>query len=78
MIYHDSTKEYFFSKHQNKAEFKNLNDSEVLSSDFQALEPLQPHWPHRPLQPHWPLQPQKPYFTKNLPEPDGWIIPGPK
>ena len=31
---------------------------------FQALELLQPNWPHRPLQPHWPLQPQKLYFTK--------------
>ena len=45
---------------------------------FQALELLQPHWPHRPLQPHWPLQPLKPYFTKKLPDPDGWIIPGTK
>ena len=31
---------------------------------FQALELLQPNWPHRSLQPHWPLQPQKLYFTK--------------
>ena len=45
---------------------------------FQALELLQPHWPHRPLQPHWPLQPQKPYFTKKLPDPNDWIIPGTK
>ena len=34
MIFHDSTKEKSFSKHQNKVEFKNLDDSEVLSSDF--------------------------------------------
>ena len=27
-----------FSKHQNKAEFKNLDDSEVLSSDFLDLK----------------------------------------
>jgi hypothetical protein len=27
-----------FSKHQNKAEFKNLNDSEVLSCDFPGLK----------------------------------------
>ena len=26
-----------FPKHQNKAEFKNLDDSEVLSSDFPDL-----------------------------------------
>ena len=35
-IFHDSTK-HFFSKHQNKAEFKDLDHSEVLSSDFPVL-----------------------------------------
>ena len=45
---------------------------------FQALEPLQPQWPHRPLQPQWPQQPLKPYFIKELPNPDDWIIPGTK
>ena len=30
MIFHDSTKTLFVSKHQNKAEFKNLDDSEVF------------------------------------------------
>ena len=39
MIFHDSIKIYTFSKHQNKAEFKHLNDSEVLSSDFADLSP---------------------------------------
>ena len=42
MTIHDSTKKIFFPKHQNKAELKNLDDSEVLSSDFQTLEPQQP------------------------------------
>ena len=28
---------FFFSKHQNKAEFKNRDDSEVLRSDFPGL-----------------------------------------
>ena len=37
MIFHDPTKKLIFSKHQNKAEFKNLDDSEVLSSDFPDL-----------------------------------------
>ena len=45
---------------------------------FQALEPLQPRWPQRPLQPQQPLQPQKPFFTKELPDSGGWIIPGTK
>ena len=31
------TKIIFFSKHQSKAEFKNLDDSKVLSSDFPGL-----------------------------------------
>ena len=42
MIFHDSMKRNFFSKHKNKAELKCLDDSEVLSNDFQALKPLQP------------------------------------
>ena len=37
MTFHDSTQKKPFSKHQNKAEFKNLNDSEVPSSDFTGL-----------------------------------------
>ena len=37
MIFHDPTKKLIFSKHQNKAEFKNLDDTEVLSSDFPDL-----------------------------------------
>ena len=37
MIFHDPTKRLIFSKHQNKAEFKNLDDTEVLSSDFPDL-----------------------------------------
>ena len=28
---------HFFSKHQNKAEFMKLDDSEILSSDFPGL-----------------------------------------
>ena len=31
-------KKTFFSKHKNKAEFKCLNDSEVLGSDFSELK----------------------------------------
>jgi hypothetical protein len=38
MIFHDSTQKNFFSKHKNKAEFKCLDDSEVLSSDFSGLK----------------------------------------
>ena len=38
MIFHDSTQNNFFSKHKNKAEFKCLDDSEVLSSGFPGLK----------------------------------------
>ena len=38
MIFHDSTQKKIFSKHRNKAEFKYLNDSEVLSIDFPGLK----------------------------------------
>jgi hypothetical protein len=37
MIFQDSTKKLFFPKYQNKVEFKNLDDYEVLSSDFPDL-----------------------------------------
>jgi hypothetical protein len=38
MIFHDPTQKNFFPKHKNKAEFKCLDDSEVLSSDFPGLK----------------------------------------
>jgi hypothetical protein len=37
MIFHDSIKKRWFSKHQNKAKFKNLDDSRVISGDFPGL-----------------------------------------
>jgi hypothetical protein len=38
MIFHDSTQKKIFSKHKNKAEFKYLDDSEVLGGDFPGLK----------------------------------------
>ena len=38
MIFHDATRKNFFSNHKNKAEFKCLDDSEVLTSDFSGLK----------------------------------------
>ena len=38
MIFHDSTPQSFFSNHKNKAEFRCLDDSEVLSCDFTGLK----------------------------------------
>ena len=37
LTFHDSTKTIFFSKHQNKVKFKNLDDTEVLNRDFPDL-----------------------------------------
>ena len=37
LIFHDSNKKYLFSKHQNKAEFRNLDDFAVISGDFPGL-----------------------------------------
>ena len=36
-IFRDSTQNFFFSKHPNKAEFNDMDDFEVLSSDFPGL-----------------------------------------
>jgi hypothetical protein len=37
LIFHDSNKKYLLSKHQNKAEFRNLDVSAVICSDFPDL-----------------------------------------
>jgi hypothetical protein len=37
MIFYDSTKNIFVAKHQNKAEFKNLDKSEGFSRNFTGL-----------------------------------------
>jgi hypothetical protein len=39
MRFHESTPKILFSKHQNKAEFKNLDDSESSVVISQALKP---------------------------------------
>ena len=38
MIFHDSTNKNCFSKHKNEAEFKSLDDSEVLRVDFPGFK----------------------------------------
>ena len=37
IIFHDSIPKIIFLKHQNKVEFKNLDESEVPSCDFPGL-----------------------------------------
>ena len=72
MIFYDYFKNIFFQNIKIKLNLRTWLTWMTLKSSvviFQALEPLQPHWP---------LQPQKPYFTKELPDPDDGIIPGTK
>ena len=38
MIFQGTTQKIFFSKNENKAKFKCLDDSEVLTSDFSGLK----------------------------------------
>ena len=78
-IQHDTLwfkRKKIFSKHQNKDEFKNLDDSLTSVVIFLALEPLQYQWPQQPQWPQWPQWPQQPQFIKKITDTDGWIIPG--
>ena len=78
LILHDSTKDFFSKNIEIKLSSRtwmSLKSSVVI---FEALKPLQPQWPQQPQQPRGPQWPQQPHFTKKLPEPDGWIIPGTK
>ena len=81
MIFHDSTKKYFCSKHQNKAilVFKLMNSRtwttlKSLVVIFQALKPLQPQLPQWPQQPQWPQWPRQPHFIKKFTDSDDLII----
>ena len=66
-------------KHQNKAEFKNLDDSEFLSIGFSSLCDLCSLLDLTSLCNLNGLYSLKClFFTKKLPGPDGWIIPGTK
>ena len=67
-----------FSKHQNKPESKNLDDTEVLDSDFSGLITSVASLTSSPLQPHWPHRPRQPYIIKEILDPDEWIIPDTK
>ena len=51
--------------HDSVKKIKNLDDPVRI---FKALETLA----------HWPYLPLKPHFLKELPDTDGWIIPGTK
>jgi hypothetical protein len=62
-MFHDSNKKYWFSKHQNKSEFRNLDDSAFIFCDFSGLRTFEASMT------------SKASFIKNVTDPDGWIIP---
>ena len=63
------TKIILFSKHKDKAEFKNLADSLDFSSDFSSAVSMTSTASITSV----PYQPQ---FIKTFTDLDGWIIPG--
>ena len=69
MIFHDTTTKFFFvSKHQNKAEIKNLYDFEVLSSDFPGLKTSAISMAS--------TASTTSMASMTFTAPDGWILPG--
>ena len=55
---------FFSSTHQSKAEFKDLDDTEVFSSDFPGLISAAISMTSMAQQPQWPKWPQQPHFIK--------------
>ena len=78
MIFHDSTKKDSFSKHQNKVEFKSLDDSEVLSSDFLGPRTSAASLTSSASAASLASTASKALFHQKNPDPYDWIIPGTK
>jgi hypothetical protein len=75
VIFHDSTKKLSFSKYQCKAEFKNLKDSEVLSSDFPGLKTSAASMTLTASTTSVTSMTSTASFHQKITHPDGWIIP---
>jgi hypothetical protein len=73
MISHDSTKTIFFQNIKIKAEFKNLDDSQVLSSDFPDLRTSAASTTSMAS-----ITFTVSFRQKKITDPDSWIIPGTK
>ena len=65
-----------FSKHQTKAEFKNLDDSEVLSSDFPGLKTSAVSMASTASTTSVASMTSATSFHEKNNAPDGWILPG--
>ena len=71
MVFHDSTKNNLsFSNHQSKAELKNLDDSEVLNSDFPGLKTSTASMTSIASTTSMASWPRQPHFIKKLTDPD--------
>ena len=75
LIFHDSNKKYLFSKHQNKAEFRNLDDSAVISSDFPGLRTFAALMSSTASTTSVTSMTSTASFYQKIIHPDGWIIP---
>ena len=74
-IFCDSTQNSFFSKHTNKAEFNDMDDSEVLSSDFPVLRTSAASMTSTASITSMASKTSKASFHQNFYWSDGWIIP---
>ena len=71
MVHHNSTPNFIFSRHQNKAENQNLYDSEVLISDFPGFRTSTASKASVASMTHTTS-----FDQKKMTDTDGWIIPG--
>ena len=75
MIFQGSMQIFFFSKHQNKAEFKNRDDSEVLRSDFPGLRTFATSMTSTASTTSVASMTSTASFHQKITNPDDWIIP---
>ena len=78
VILFDSTQKFFFSKHPNKAEFDDMDDSEVLSSDVSGLRASAASMTSTASTTSMASMTSTASFHQTITDPDGWIIPGTK
>ena len=76
MILYDSTDKNHFSKHKNEAEFKCLDDSKVLCSDFPGLKISGASMTS--VTSTASMTSTASFYQKRITHPDGLIIPGTK
>ena len=77
-IFHDSTQNFFFSKHPNKAEFNDMDDSKVLRSDLSGLRTSAASMTSTASTTLMASMTSRASFHKKNTDPDGCIIPGTK